>query len=118
MTEPLAQTGKPDRAARSGVFRRVLKNPLGLVAIIVLALVILAGVLGPLLAPFDPNRADLVNALVGPGTGGHVLGTDSAGRDVLSRLLVGAQSTLLAASLAAIVALLVGLPAGLMAGYF
>ncbi|MGY4858208.1 dipeptide/oligopeptide/nickel ABC transporter permease/ATP-binding protein [Cryobacterium sp. AP23] len=118
MTETLAQIDKPEDAVRSGVFTRLLKNPLGLVALIVLALVVIAGVLGPLVAPFDPNKADLVNALVGPGTNGHLLGTDSAGRDVLSRLLVGAQSTLLAAALAAVVALVIGLPSGLMAGYF
>jgi ABC-type dipeptide/oligopeptide/nickel transport system ATPase component/ABC-type dipeptide/oligopeptide/nickel transport system permease subunit len=118
MTETLAQIDKPEDAVRSGVFKRLLKNPLGLVALIVLALVVIAGILGPLVAPFDPNKADLVNALVGPGTNGHLLGTDSAGRDVLSRLLVGAQSTLLAAALAAVVALVIGLPSGLMAGYF
>jgi len=118
MTETLAQIDKPEDAVRSGVFKRLLKNPLGMVALIVLALVVIAGLLGPLLAPFDPNKADLVNALVGPGTAEHLLGTDSAGRDVLSRLLIGAQSTLLAAALAAGVALVIGLPSGLMAGYF
>ena len=118
MTETLAQIDKPEDAVRSGVLKRLLKNPLGLVALIVLALVVIAGVIGPLVAPFDPNKADLVNALVGPGTNGHLLGTDSAGRDVLSRLLIGAQSTLLAAALAAGVALVIGLPSGLTAGYF
>jgi len=116
--EPRAPIETPDQAARSGVFMRLLKNPLGLVALIILVIVILAGIFGPLLAPFDPTRADLVNALTGPGAAGHLLGTDSAGRDVFSRLLVGAQSTLLAAALAASVALVVGLPSGLMAGYF
>jgi len=116
--EPVGRVETPDRAARSGVFKRLLTNPLGVAALIILAIVVLAGIFGPLVAPFDPNHADLVNALKAPGTDGHLLGTDSAGRDVLSRLLVGAQSTLLAAALAAIVALLVGLPTGLMAGYF
>ncbi|MFC5931193.1 ATP-binding cassette domain-containing protein [Cryobacterium melibiosiphilum] len=118
MTEPLAAPPKPLNPARSGVFRRLVQNPLGLAALIILAVVVLAGIVGPLVSPFAPNTADLVNALGAPGTAGHLLGTDSAGRDVFSRLLVGAQSTLLAAALAAIVALVVGLPAGLMAGYF
>ncbi|GAA3873789.1 dipeptide/oligopeptide/nickel ABC transporter permease/ATP-binding protein [Leifsonia kafniensis] len=116
--ESIVPIETPDQAARSGVFKRLLKNPLGLVAMIILLIVILAGIFGPLIAPFDPNKADLVNALTGPGTAGHLLGTDSAGRDVFSRLLVGAQSTLLAAALAAIVAVAIGLPTGLMAGYF
>lgn len=116
--EQIARIETPEQAARSGVVKRLLKNPLGVVALVILAVVILAGIFGPLVAPFDPNKADLVDALTGPGTAGHLLGTDSAGRDVFSRLLVGAQSTLLAAALAAIVALVIGLPTGLMAGYF
>ncbi|AMB60033.1 dipeptide/oligopeptide/nickel ABC transporter permease/ATP-binding protein [Microterricola viridarii] len=118
MTETLAETPQPAAVVRTGVFRRLLKNPLGLAALIILGIVVLTGIFGPFLAPFDPNKADLANALAAPGTDGHLLGTDSAGRDVLSRLLVGAQSTLLAAALAAIVALLIGLPTGLLAGYF
>ena len=116
--EPFVAPVKPKDAVRSGVFKRLVKNPLGLAALIILFVVVMAGIFGPLLAPFDPNKADLVNALAGPGTAGHLLGTDSAGRDVFSRLLVGAQSTLLAAALAALVALAIGLPSGLMAGYF
>jgi ABC-type dipeptide/oligopeptide/nickel transport system ATPase component/ABC-type dipeptide/oligopeptide/nickel transport system permease subunit len=118
MTQTLAQADKPAKAVRSGVFARLLANPLGLGAIIILAVVLLSALFGGFVAPFDPNRADLANALTGPGTAGHFLGSDSAGRDVLSRLLVGAQSTMLAVALAAIVALVIGLPTGLMAGYF
>lgn len=61
-------------------------------AIIVLAT--LTAVLAPLLAPYDPEEADLSYAFVGP-TGGHLLGFDGQGRDILSRLLFGARLSLL-----------------------
>jgi peptide/nickel transport system permease protein len=51
-------------------------------------------------------------------SGSHWLGLDSAGRDILSRILVGARTTLLAAALAAIVSAIIGVPAGLIAGYY
>jgi len=116
-TQTVAQTETPDEAARRGVFRRLIGNPLGLVALIVLAIIVLAGIIGPWVAPFDPNHSALADALKGPG-GAHLLGTDSAGRDVFSRLLVGARSTLVAAALAAAVALVIGVPSGLIAGFF
>lgn len=96
---------------------RVLRNPLGAAAVLILTVVAGAAVLGPLLAPFDQNYADIAHILAGPG-GDHLLGTDSAGRDVWSRLLTGAQLTLLSALLCAAVAILIGLPAGLVAGYY
>jgi peptide/nickel transport system permease protein len=117
MTDSLVETETPQAAARPGVLKRLVRNPLGLVALIILAVVVIAGIIGPLVAPFDPNHAALVDALKAPGAG-HLLGTDSAGRDVFSRLIVGARSTLVAAALAAIVAVLIGLPTGLIAGFF
>jgi ABC-type dipeptide/oligopeptide/nickel transport system ATPase component/ABC-type dipeptide/oligopeptide/nickel transport system permease subunit len=119
MTDLLVQTETetPAEAARPGVVKRLLHNPLGLASMLILAIVVLTAIVGPVLAPFDPNHSAIRDAMQSPG-GQHWLGTDSAGRDVLSRLLIGARSTLLAAALAASVALLVGLPSGLLAGYF
>ena len=77
-----------------GLFRRILKNPLGVIALVILGVIVLASVLAPLLSPYDPNLAELANAFQPPSSE-HLLGTDSAGRDVLSRLLVGGRLTLL-----------------------
>lgn len=117
MTE-VAEIETPDEAARPGVLRRLLRNPLGCAALIILAIVVLAGILGPFIAPFNGNQVNLANAFMPVGWHGHLLGTDSAGRDILSRILIGARSTLLAAALAAVVAVVIGVPSGLAAGYF
>lgn len=105
------------RAERFVVFRRVVRNPLGLISGVVLVIVAFVAIFAPWLAPYDPNFADLRDAFAAPSPE-HILGTDSAGRDVLSRLIVGATVTMLAASVAAGVAVAIGLPSGLLAGYY
>ncbi|WP_369131320.1 dipeptide/oligopeptide/nickel ABC transporter permease/ATP-binding protein [Modestobacter roseus] len=102
---------------RASLFRKLLRNPLGVVALGVLITIALAGVLAPVLAPFDPNFSTISKVLASP-DGSNLLGTDSGGRDVLSRLLYGARTTLLSAVLCAAVAISLGLPAGLVAGYY
>jgi peptide/nickel transport system permease protein len=69
-------------------------GPAGIASTIVLAVAALAAVFGPLLAPYDPSLPNLSLAWVGP-VGGHLLGYDFEGRDVLSRLLAGAQTAIL-----------------------
>jgi peptide/nickel transport system permease protein len=66
----------------------------GMASAAVIALATIAAVFGPLLAPFNPDLPNLSLAWVGP-VGGHLLGYDFQGRDVLSRLLAGAQSSML-----------------------
>jgi ABC-type dipeptide/oligopeptide/nickel transport system ATPase component/ABC-type dipeptide/oligopeptide/nickel transport system permease subunit len=110
----LGQTGT---VVRASAVRRVLKNPMGLFSVVVLAVLALAAAFAPVLATHDPNFADLTSVLLPPG-GEHLLGTDSAGRDILSRLLYGARVTLISAALAAGVAIAIGLPSGLIAGYY
>jgi peptide/nickel transport system permease protein len=66
----------------------------GMVSAAVIALATIAAIFGPLIAPYNPDLPNLSLAWVGP-VGGHLLGFDFQGRDVLSRLLAGAQSSML-----------------------
>lgn len=59
----------------------------------IVGIAVLLAIFGPLLAPHDPDAANLANAYVGPGAG-HPLGYDGQGRDLLSRLLVGARTSM------------------------
>ena len=82
------------------------------------ALVVLAGLLAPWLAPFDPITGDLRNAyLLGPG-GRYLLGTDAQGRDVLSRVLYGARLSLSVGLISQAVAATLGVTLGLLSGYY
>ena len=92
-------------------------------AVTFLALATLAAALGPWLAPFDPNRQNLVLRLAdpmatGPDGGVFWLGSDGLGRDVLSRLLYGARISLLVGFAAIAVGGGIGILAGLVSGYF
>ncbi|MGW0994526.1 ABC transporter permease [Streptomyces sp. NPDC002523] len=69
-------------------------GPLGLTALLLLAVLAVVSVGAPLLAPYDPDRPNLFNALAGS-SWGHPLGGDALGRDILSRLMYGARTTLL-----------------------
>ncbi len=105
------------RAARSHLARRFLKSPVGVAALSVLVLIVLAAIFAPLLTSYNPNDASVLNVLQGPGAG-HLLGTDGAGRDVWARLLYGARYTLAGALLATVVAAILGITSGLVAGYY
>jgi peptide/nickel transport system permease protein len=87
----------------------------------ILTLFVLAGLLGPTIAPYGANEIDLVNALKPPvGFGGswsHALGTDDLGRDILTRMLHGARVALIVSFAAVVLAGLVGLAVAVVAGY-
>jgi peptide/nickel transport system permease protein len=106
------------RAQRSRVVRRLRRNPLAVASFAVLAVAVVVAVVAPWLAPYAPEHTDFANTLAPPGTPGHLLGTDDLGRDVLSRIMLGARASLEVALLAVLTALLVGVPLGLVAGYF
>ncbi|MDZ5473781.1 nickel transporter permease [Bacillus sp. 31A1R] len=70
----------------------------------------------PVLVPFDPNHVDMGNRLQ-PISVEHLLGTDHLGRDLFSRILVGAQTTVGTSIFVLSIALLIGIPIGLISGY-
>jgi peptide/nickel transport system permease protein len=96
--------------------RQLRRNRAAMAALGFLVLVTLAAVLAPLLAPADPAAQNLLDQLQGPSPA-HLLGTDNFGRDVLSRLLFGAQVTLVAVLQALLIAAVAGIPLGLLAGF-
>ncbi|MBP5801190.1 dipeptide/oligopeptide/nickel ABC transporter permease/ATP-binding protein [Microbacterium maritypicum] len=109
-----------DRAAqkrRSSLFRRFLRHPGGYIPLAIFVLIVLVGIFAPLLAPMDPNFVDLSAAKAAPGPE-HLLGGDSTGRDILSRLIYGTRTTLWGALITIVTALVIGVPAGVAAGYF
>jgi ABC-type dipeptide/oligopeptide/nickel transport system ATPase component/ABC-type dipeptide/oligopeptide/nickel transport system permease subunit len=107
----------PTPHVKTSLLRRLVRNPVGLIALVYLAFVLLIAIIGPFIAPYPPNEASL-QLVLAPPSAEHLLGNDSAGRDVLSRLLWATSVTLAAASVAIVTSLVIGVIAGLIAGYF
>lgn len=107
----------PIAPVRVSLMRRLVRRPLGLISLAFLALVVLIAIIGPFIAPQNANYADIRAVLAPPGAG-HLLGTDSAGRDVFSRLLLSTQTSIAAALVALLTAVVLGVVSGLIAGYY
>lgn len=99
-------------------WRTLLRHRSGMVGLVLLLLVVLAALLAPVLAPYDPTSVHFATPFQRPGTVGFALGTDNLGRDVLSRMLYGARASLEVGILAVLVSTVVGVPLGLVAGYW
>jgi ABC-type dipeptide/oligopeptide/nickel transport system permease subunit len=106
---------RPTRSFR--VFRRLLRRPIAILAIITIVVIYGAGILAPWVAPYEFTDADFENRFASPSSE-HILGTDRLGRDLLSRVIWSAQTTVII-SVAAVVTggLAIGVTAGLLSGY-
>ena len=111
-------TSTPKETVRDSALRRFLSNPLAFLGSAILLIIIAAALLAPVLSPQDPNFSAIRDAFLPPFSPDHLLGTDSAGRDVWARLLFGARISLAGAALALVIAALIGIPSGLLAGYY
>ncbi len=112
---PVHGGAKPESRLR-GLGRDFLRNPILVLALLLVLLQLLAAVFAPVLAPFDPV-AQAVEARMAPPDAQYLLGTDKLGRDVLSRILYGYRSSLGIALSAVAMALLIGGSMGIWAGY-
>lgn len=87
--------------------------------LIFLAMIVVCAIFASVLAPYDPAKIDLPSTLQGPSlVGGHLLGTDHLGRDVLSRLIHGSTITLIVGVLTVTWAAFLGTSLGILSGYF
>jgi len=96
--------------------RRVLREPLGTLGLVLVVCVLISAIGADWLAPFEPNKIDIRSKLQPP-SAEHFLGTDQLGRDIFSRVLVGGQIALKVSLVSIGVALIIGLTLGLIAGY-
>ncbi|QWA13098.1 ABC transporter permease [Sodalis ligni] len=107
--------GKKRRRGR--VVDKFFANKGAIVGAVIIMCFVLMALLAPLIAPFDPVKADFMAIRKAPSLI-HWLGTDELGRDILSRVIWGARSSLLAGCLSIALAIAIGVPLGLIAGYW
>lgn len=97
--------------------RRLRRSPAAFCGLIAIALLVLIALLAPWLAPHDPNWQDAA-ARLQPPNAQHWLGTDSYGRDLLSRLIYGTRPALGLVALVTVITLPAGLLVGILSGYY
>jgi peptide/nickel transport system permease protein len=116
---PIAVPAEPDQAriARAERMRLLLRSPTFVIGCVLFGFWVICGLFGDQIAPQNPQAADVLNKLA-PLSSEHYLGTDRLGRDVLSRVIVGAQSVLIIAPLATLLGTVLGTAIGLFTGYF
>ena len=103
--------------ARRHAIRMILENPATLICCILLVLLFAAALFAPIVAPYDPLAQSVLRANQPP-SAAHWIGTDKFGRDILSRIIFGARTSLLIGISAPILAGLSGTMLGVVAGYF
>jgi peptide/nickel transport system permease protein len=121
MADMITATMEPGGTARrTGGFRRFLRVLFGrglvIFGVVVILLAVIMAIFAPFLAPYNPYDQDLSQSLVQPNAH-HLLGTDSLGRDTLSRLIYGSRNSLLVGVVALAIAATIGITMGLVAGY-
>jgi peptide/nickel transport system permease protein len=111
--DPVAEAEEASSERRR--FRKI--GWVGWLSLAVIIVALLMAIVGPILAPFDANTGDLSFANVGP-FGSHLLGFDGQGRDVFSRLLVGARTAVFGAAAVAIISVTIGAALAVTTAWF
>ncbi len=122
MTMTMQQAAALEPIARSPSYWRTVaarfsRDPVAMVAAAVVLGLILMAILAPWIVPDDPNKGMTLRRLKPVGTPGFILGTDELGRDMLSRLIMGARLSLFMGVTPVFIALLIGGAIGVVAGY-
>jgi peptide/nickel transport system permease protein len=104
----------------SGFWRSFRRSRMGLVGLFMLVTVILMAVFAPWLAPYDPKEVTRVTIddIYAPPSAAHWLGTDDAGRDVLSNFIYGSRVSLIVGFFASFISIFIGSVVGIVAGFY
>jgi oligopeptide transport system permease protein len=105
------------RSLWDNALRRLRRNRAAMASLVVLAILVLAAVVGPYLTPYAYDQINKDDVWASPLVHGHLLGTDSLGRDLLARLLIGLRVSLAIGVVASAVSLVIGVAWGACAGY-
>lgn len=117
MNDLSKQKSKMRSAMAKRSLNKMISNKLGMIGFIVVVVMSLMSILAPVLTNIDPAVTDMANINKAPG-GLHILGTDSIGRDLFSRLLYGGRISISIGIISALTTSFIGTVFGLIAGYF
>ncbi|OGN99421.1 MAG: ABC transporter permease [Chloroflexi bacterium RBG_13_51_18] len=120
-TQPVDIAKWSETAPRYSEIKRMISvfvgRPLPVIGLVIIVLLILVAIFAPLLAPDPPNQMEIINKLQQPSSE-HWLGTDSLGRDTLSRIIFGSRTSLIIGISVTAISSIIGIVLGLLAAYF
>lgn len=106
------------QSAVATFFSNLIRSWTGMVGFLIIVLLLFLSIFGQWIAPYDPLLADFGKKLLPPMTDGHLLGTDQLGRDILSRILLGARVSVIIGLTTVLIAGTFGTIVGIISGYF
>lgn len=108
----------PQEKKRKGRFSSFMfSNKMAVTSAGLILIIVIIALFAPFLAPHDPDAQDLSSSMQ-PSSADHWFGTDKQGRDIFSRILYGARTTLLGGVFVVLISVVIGVPLGLVSGYF
>ena len=114
----MAQTAITKESRLGQLQQRISRSKLPWIPIVILSILLVCSALAPQLSPHDPNDKDIINSRIPPGQNSeYLLGTDILGRDMLSRMIFGARTTVYISLVALATGAIVGTVLGLISGY-
>ena len=99
------------------VMKQLSRNKMAVVGLIILVIEIVLAILAPVIAPYDYTQMDILN-MFAPPSAQHIFGCDDLGRDIFSRILIGARYSLSCGILATLIGVVIGMAIGAVAGFF
>ena len=116
-TSPAEAPRKKKETMAIITLRRLMKNKMAVIGLIILVLILLISIFGDYIAPYDIAAPDLLHTFAKPSKE-HLFGTDDLGRDILSRLIVGSRYSLRIGLLSVAFSAIIGIALGAICGYF
>lgn len=118
----VAATRRPQVKAKKNseflrVMRQMAKNKAAVLGMIIFVIEVVLAILAPIIAPYDYTQMDMLNCFATPSLA-HPFGCDDMGRDIFSRVLIGARYSISSGVLAVAIALIIGMAIGAVAGFF
>jgi ABC-type dipeptide/oligopeptide/nickel transport system permease subunit len=117
IAEDAAAAVDPRKRRRRLLRKRFLRRPAAVAGLVVVVTFVVMAAFAPQLAPYSQSATDF-NALLAHPSSSHLLGTDSLGRDVLSRIIYGARVSMLVGFFSTVLAMVIAVPIGMAAGYY
>ncbi len=106
------------KSAAAAFFSNLMRSWTGMIGFIIILLLLCISIFGQWIVPYDPLLANFSKKLLPPMTDGHLLGTDQLGRDILSRIVMGARISVIIGVTTVLIAGTFGTIVGIVSGYF